>query len=60
MNANIVAHLEYFHNTLNVEHKSHPNHENPFKSIENYPALTYIAPEKDLLERRKKLIDAGV
>ena len=54
LNADIVAHLEYFHNTLNAEHKNHPNHENPFKNIEHYPALTYVAPEKDALESIKE------
>ena len=50
LNADIVAHLEYFHNTLGMQHKNHPNHENPFNYIENYPALTYIAPENEILE----------
>jgi hypothetical protein len=54
LNADIVAHLEYFHNTLNAEHKNHPNHENPFKNIEHYPALSYVAPEKDALESIKE------
>jgi hypothetical protein len=49
LNADIVAHLEYFHNTLNAEHKNHVNHENPFKNIENYPALTYVASDNDQL-----------
>jgi len=50
MDSDIVAHLEYFHNTLGMQHKNHPHHENPFNCIENYPALTYIAPMKDDLE----------
>jgi hypothetical protein len=49
LNPTVVAHLEYFHNTLNAEHASHPNHENPFKNLEEYPALTYVA-KMDVLD----------
>lgn len=54
MNPNIVAHLEYFNNTLNAEHKNHPNHENPFKHKDLYPALDYVAPDKDVLDSIKE------
>lgn len=36
---NIVAHLDYFMNTLNFDHKS--GSENPFKNTEKYLALNY-------------------
>lgn len=49
LNADIVAHLEYFHNTLSFGHKNHPNHENPFNCVENYPALSYKASGKESL-----------
>lgn len=35
----IVAHLEYFMNTLNLEYKSKTD--NPFKNPSRYPALHY-------------------
>lgn len=34
-----IAHLEFFYNTLNMEHSN--NTENPFLHPENYPALNF-------------------
>lgn len=39
MKAEIVAHLEYFFNTLNIDHKNRS--ENPFDKPEDYPALNH-------------------
>ncbi len=50
LNPGIVAHLEYFHNTLKADHKMDENHENPFKNKGAYPALDYIADEKEDLQ----------
>lgn len=50
IDANIVAHLEYFNNTLNQQHKNDPTHENPFDNIDAYPALKYQASEAEILE----------
>ena len=36
---NVVAHYDYFINTLNFKYKMEA--ENPFKCPENYPALLY-------------------
>ena len=41
----VVAHLEFFMNTLNFEHKA--NSENPFDNPEKYQAFTYINMEDD-------------
>lgn len=47
LTANIVSHLKYFHNTLSMDHKNHPNHDDPFKNIDHYPALSYVTPEHE-------------
>jgi hypothetical protein len=39
MKPEIVAHLEYFYNTLNIDHKN--KSENPFDNPDDFPALTY-------------------
>ena len=41
MKADIVAHLEYFYNTLNIDHKNQTC--NPFDKPEDYPAFSYRA-----------------
>lgn len=44
MKAEIVAHLEYFYNTLNIEHKI--KIENPFDNPNDYPALNHKIGDK--------------
>jgi hypothetical protein len=39
MPPNVIAHLEYFMNTLNLDYKSQT--ENPFENPTVYPALNY-------------------
>ena len=39
MKPEIVAHLDYFMNTLNIDHKNKT--ENPFENPNKYPALMY-------------------
>jgi len=41
MKPETVAHLEYFYNTLNIDHKNRT--ENPFEKPDDYPAFNYKA-----------------
>ena len=48
LNNETIAHLEYFMNTLNMEHKS--NTENPFENPYRYPAFLYKGPTEESSE----------
>lgn len=39
MDAHVVAHLEYFMNTLSIDYKCQT--ENPFKNPDDFPALLF-------------------